>query len=96
MVVNFRLKLAIAIAALAAAPHLDAAPNPIVRIESGRVQGVIQDGSPTLKIFRGIPFAAPPVGNLRWREPQPVKPWRGVRQATQFGPRWCSSRCSPT
>jgi len=87
LVVNFRLKLAIAIAALAAAPHLDAASNPIVRIESGRVQGVIQDGSPTLKIFRGIPFAAPPVGNLRWREPQPVKPWTGVRQATQFGPR---------
>ena len=58
-----------------------------MRIESGRVQGVIQDGSPTLKIFRGIPFAAPPVGNLRWREPQPVVRWSGIRQATEFGPR---------
>jgi len=36
--------------------------------------------------FRGIPFAAPPVGNLRWREPMPVVPWDGVRQATRPGP----------
>jgi para-nitrobenzyl esterase len=35
--------------------------------------------------YKGIPFAAPPVGNLRWREPQPVVPWQGVREATGFG-----------
>ena len=37
--------------------------------------------------FKGIPFAAPPVGDLRWCAPQPVMPWQGVRPADQFGPR---------
>jgi para-nitrobenzyl esterase len=35
--------------------------------------------------FKGIPFAAPPVGELRWKAPQPVKPWPGVRQTVKFG-----------
>ena len=42
-------------------------------------------------MFKGIPFAAPPVGDLRWNPPQPVKNWDGVREATQFGPR-CMQR----
>ncbi|HQY90500.1 carboxylesterase family protein [Caldilinea sp.] len=37
--------------------------------------------------FKGVPFAAPPVGALRWQAPQPVEPWSGVREATHFGPR---------
>jgi para-nitrobenzyl esterase len=52
-----------------------------VKIESGWIQGVAEDG---LTIFRGIPFAAPPVGDLRWREPQPVEKWNSVKQATKF------------
>ena len=44
--------------------------------------------------FKGIPFAQPPVGDLRWREPQPVKNWTGARNADQFGPR-CMQRTSP-
>jgi para-nitrobenzyl esterase len=44
--------------------------------------------------FKGIPFAQPPVGNLRWREPQPVKNWTGARNADQFGPR-CMQHTSP-
>jgi para-nitrobenzyl esterase len=47
-----------------------------------------------VRIFKGIPFAQPPVGNLRWREPQPVKNWTGTRNAGQFGPR-CMQRTSP-
>ena len=39
-----------------------------------------------MREFRGIPFAAPPVGNLRWRPPQPVVPWQGVRSMQNFGP----------
>ena len=38
-------------------------------------------------MFKGIPFAAPPVGDLRWREPMPLKPWSGVREAITFGSR---------
>jgi para-nitrobenzyl esterase len=37
-----------------------------------------------IRLFRGIPFAAPPVGPLRWKAPQPVKPWSGVRRCTAF------------
>ncbi len=54
---------------------------PRVLTNSGLVEGVSQDG---LDIFRGLPFAAPPVGDLRWRAPQPVAPWRGVRQTDAF------------
>ena len=40
-----------------------------------------------IRTFKGIPYAAPPVGNLRWREPQPAQNWTGVRKADHFGPR---------
>ena len=49
----------------------------------GLVQGVAEDG---LTVYRGIPFAAPPVGELRWRPPQPAAKWDGVRPATSFAP----------
>ena len=39
-----------------------------------------------ITIFKGVPFAAPPVGNLRWKAPQPVQKWEGVRKATEYGP----------
>jgi para-nitrobenzyl esterase len=57
------------------------APHP-VRVTGGLVQGSVRDG---VLSFKGIPFAAPPVDNLRWRPPQPVQAWSGVRQATAFG-----------
>ncbi len=44
------------------------------------------DATGDLHIFKGIPFAAPPVGDLRWKEPQPVVPWQGVRLCDSFGP----------
>ncbi len=47
-----------------------------------------------VRSFKGIPFGQPPVGDLRWREPQPVKNWSGARKADQFGPR-CMQRTSP-
>jgi len=54
-----------------------------VRTESGPVSGVAL--SHGLEVFKGIPFAAPPVGKLRWRPPQPPEAWKGVRKADHFG-----------
>lgn len=53
-----------------------------VRVERGQLQGTFEDG---LRIYRGIPYAAPPIGDLRWRPPQPAPKWEGVRVADQFG-----------
>lgn len=57
-----------------------------VTISHGKVSGVFDD---TIGVhsYKGIPFAAPPVGDLRWRAPQPVQAWSGTREAVRFGPR---------
>src|SRR5580698_5631338 len=52
-------------------------------IMQGKLQGVARDG---VLRFNGIPFAKPPVGALRWRMPEAIEPWAGVRDATRFGP----------
>jgi para-nitrobenzyl esterase len=57
--------------------------DPVVRIAGGAVRGRLEDG---VAVFRGIPFAQPPVGALRFAAPQPVPPWDGVREAGEFGP----------
>ena len=54
--------------------------GPLVHLTSGTVEGVIQGN---IAVFEGLPFAMPPVGPLRWREPQPVAAWSGVRDATR-------------
>ncbi len=57
--------------------------NPTVHVTGGEIRGVAKDG---VASFKGIPFAAPPVGDLRWKAPQPVVPWSGVRDADKYGP----------
>jgi para-nitrobenzyl esterase len=53
-----------------------------VRVDGGLLRGTVEDG---LRVYRGIPYAAPPVGDLRWRLPQPAPKWEGVLAADQFG-----------
>ena len=57
--------------------------DPIVTITGGQVRGVLLDAGGA--VFKGIPYAHAPVGDLRWREPMPVKAWSRVRSATEFG-----------
>jgi len=64
------------------------APAP-VKVEGGVVQGTSEDG---LTVFRGIPFAAPPVGDLRWREPQTARKWDETHQAVKFAPACMQAR----
>ena len=61
------------------------ADNPVLTIEGGKIQGVIADDHPDVFIYKGIPYAAPPIGDLRWKAPQPVVAWEGVKIADQFG-----------
>jgi para-nitrobenzyl esterase len=56
----------------------------VVAIRSGKLRGNLAGSG--CAVFKGIPFAQPPTGELRWREPFPVKPWAGIRDATAFGP----------
>jgi para-nitrobenzyl esterase len=82
-----RLGLAVALALLAVpapAPAQTGAPRP-VRVATGLLEGLVAPGG--VREFRGIPFAAPPVGPLRWRPPRPATSWSGARDATSFGPR---------
>ncbi|HEY1872646.1 MAG TPA: carboxylesterase family protein, partial [Chitinophagaceae bacterium] len=56
---------------------------PVVKTDAGLISGTANnDGS--INIFKGIPFAAPPVGELRWKAPQPVQPWKNIRQCDTF------------
>lgn len=79
-----RSHVCLAIGLLAAGSAAMAAESPVVQTDAGAVRGVALDGGAAA--FRGIPYAAPPVGALRWRPTQPVTPWKGVRDATSFGP----------
>ena len=60
-----------------------AVTGPIVKVTGGSVQGRVL-AAPGGAVFKGIPFAEPPVGDLRWRETQPLKPWTGIRQAGDY------------
>ncbi|HLX94091.1 MAG TPA: carboxylesterase family protein [Puia sp.] len=68
-------------------------PN-LIQISGGLISGTSsQDGQ--VHIYKGIPFAAPPIAGLRWREPQPVQPWTGVRKCINFGPSPMQAKPTP-
>jgi para-nitrobenzyl esterase len=75
-----RLPLSMFFAALL---PLAAAINDSVRVEQGQLSGT-PGSSPDVRVYKGVPFAAPPVGDLRWRAPKPAADWAGVRKADQF------------
>jgi para-nitrobenzyl esterase len=59
------------------------AAGPVVKVRQGRLQG--QEPATGVLVFLGVPFAAPPVGQLRWQPPQPATPWSDIRQADKYG-----------
>ena len=61
---------------------------PTAKVEQGELKGAIEDG---LSVYRGVPFAASPVGDLRWRAPQPAAHWEGLRSAEKFAPQCMQS-----
>jgi len=89
---NRQLIFVIAICFNAALPATVCAADQ-VKTANGLVEALAPPDS-GVRSFKGIPFAQPPVGDLRWREPQPVKKWTGVRNADKFGPR-CMQRTGP-
>ncbi len=80
------LALAGAIGAAASAE-----PSAVVKVDAGELQGV-RNGQ--VQIFKGVPYAAAPVGDLRWRPPQPAAPWAGVKQAARYGADCMQNRVS--
>jgi len=58
-------------------------PPEQIKVEQGIVQGTIED---SLRVFKGIPFAAPPLGDLRWKAPQPAPKWEGIKLTTEYAP----------
>src|SRR5690606_37377549 len=55
-----------------------------VKVSNGTLEGVLESSG--IRSYKGIPFAQAPVGDLRWKDPQPVKNWNGVKKADKFGP----------
>ena len=82
-----QISCAVAVAGLlGGASFASAAVTEPVKTDAGLVSGVAGN-NPDVRVFKGIPFAAPPVGPLRWKAPQPAAKWDGVRKADAFGPR---------
>jgi para-nitrobenzyl esterase len=80
------LFILLVMASASAQPKNKTAGNDLqVRTANGMVEGVLESSG--IRSFKGIPYAAPPVGDLRWKEPQPAKDWTGVLKADHFGPR---------
>jgi para-nitrobenzyl esterase len=84
--------LAMLLAGVTTIQVMGADSGPVVSVAGGQVRGALleQGGA----VFKGIPFAQPPVGELRWQEPMLVKPWTGIRDATAFGP-VCAQASNP-
>lgn len=76
-------QLFITLAAMFLTMGVSAQNAPQVKTQEGVLEGINESG---IKVFKGVPFAAPPVGEFRWKAPQPVQSWEGIRKADEFGP----------
>src|SRR3990167_2552098 len=89
--------LSIGLAACSSAPAASgneaSADRPVVTVEQGKLAGS-REGA--INVYRGIPYAAAPIGDLRWKPPQPAEPWQDVRDATAFGPSCIQPPVPPT
>ncbi|WP_114637188.1 carboxylesterase family protein [Polynucleobacter necessarius] len=79
---KLRTKKVIALILSYIAINAFAVERPTAKVDTGSLQGTVEYN---MNVFKGIPYAAPPVGNLRWRPPQQALPWSGVRDASKFG-----------
>ena len=75
---------AMTLLALASCSSQQSVNNPVLNIEGGQIQGVVSN-DPDVVVYKGVPYAAPPVGDLRWKAPQPVVAWEGVKVADTWG-----------
>src|SRR5690348_8140724 len=80
-----RIECFLAVALLVTANASAAMIPEQVRVETGLLAGTVSTGQGSVRVFKGIPFAAPPLGENRWRAPQPAAKWEGVRKADAFG-----------
>ncbi|MBD3291418.1 MAG: carboxylesterase family protein [Armatimonadia bacterium] len=80
------MRLATAVGAMMVLAVAVGCAEPVaIEVDGGRIVGTLTaDGE--VGVWKGVPYAAPPVGELRWRPPQPMEPWAGVRECTEFGP----------
>ncbi len=78
-----RVYFAAAALMIAASSFWVSAASDVVTVDGGQISGAASNG---VRVFKGIPFAAPPVGGLRWKAPQPVAAWSGVKTADTFAP----------
>jgi para-nitrobenzyl esterase len=72
-----------------------AASQVTIATEAGRIEGTVAPGT-RVRVFTGIPFATPPVGDLRWQPPRPPERWNGVRRTTALGPVACRAGSTRT
>ena len=79
--INFRTLFFLMAVLLIKINLVSAASTPIIQIDSGKIQGVIESG---VECYKGIPYAAPPVGNLRWRPPVEPESWSDIKQVTEY------------
>ena len=83
---TFRAKILCAGFALMLLVEGARAGDTVLTIDAGKIHGAIETPGSAVRVFRGIPYARPPVGDLRWRPPQRPLPWNGVKECTAFGP----------